>query len=825
MPHTSVACLRLLCTLFIFLAPLPVHAKTLVTDTVWEGTIELADDLLVPAGITLIIKPGTTVLVATAESTKTDPEYLSPLTEITVRGRLLANGTSQHPIRFIAKDRQLPGSWAGILLDGGDIALSHASVGTADTGLYLFSGSARLSNCTLQGNQTGIVASGATSKLTIDQTLIAENDYGLVQLSSPQVTRTALTFSGNRKGNERQAAFGVFPPVASPAEAPLPVAKEVSDTALLGDTIWSGRIVITGQIRVPEGSRLVIAPGSVIEFKRKDTNGDGLGENGLLIQGTLIAKGTAARPITFRSAETVRRTGDWDAVNIMNSDGVRNLLEHCRFEDAYRGLHFHFAHVLVSNATFRNNYRAIQFQESNVEIVDSTFIANRSGVQGRDSKLRFSGNRLLGNLTGVNFFRCALTFTDNALLANFREGGRIREGSADIQRNQAIGNRIGLQIADLFRGAIAGNDLSGNTDNGLIMKNVDNLEISGNHLGGNGINGLNLQEVRATIRNNLLTGNRQRGIGIISFNGAITGNTFADNGLYAIENEGSDEVDARENWWGVATPASVIKDGATDPRRGKLMSANPLSTAPLFTWPLAQIYADTLWAGRITLPERATLRQGATLTIKPGTLVTVGPASGLTVYGRLLANGSKEQRITFTASGKQEASSWDEIILENAIDSQFTFTDIEYATWGIHSHFTNLVVNDVGLRNNYGGIRFRSGPVQIRRARVTGNTIGIRSYLGMGDINDSVISDNYTGIFVREKGGSLNIHGNVLTNNSNYNIRIGDFNTEDVPAERNWWGDGDPGETIFDSRQEPGIGRVLYEPYLTKPPVAGGAGK
>jgi hypothetical protein len=255
------------------------------------------------------------------------------------------------------------------------------------------------------------------------------------------------------------------------------------------------------------------------------------------------------------------------------------------------------------------------------------------------------------------------------------------------------------------------------------------------------------------------------------------------------------------------------------------MNDNPLAMAPIFTWPLAQIHADTLWAGRIALPERAILRQGATLTIKPGSLVTFGPASGLTINGRILANGSKEQRITFTASGKQEAASWDEIILENAIDSQFSFVDIEFATWGIHSHFTNLLVSDVGLRNNYGGMRFRSGPVQIRRARVTGNTIGIRSYLGMGDINDSVISDNYNGIFVREKGGSLNIHNNVFTNNSNYSIRIGDFNTEDVPAQHNWWGEGDPGETIFDSRQEPGIGRVLYEPYLTKPPIEGGTGK
>lgn len=63
--------------------------------------------------------------------------------------------------------------------------------------------------------------------------------------------------------------------------------------------------------------------------------------------------------------------------------------------------------------------------------------------------------------------------------------------------------------------------------------------------------------------------------------------------------------------------------------------------------------------------------------------------------------------------------------------------------------------------------------------------------------------------------------GNSISGNSGYNMRIGDFNDEDVNARGNWWGEGDPGETIFDGRQEPGIGMVLFEPHLTKPPTVG----
>ena len=70
---------------------------------------------------------------------------------------------------------------------------------------------------------------------------------------------------------------------------------------LSGETIWRDTVAVNGIVRVPEGSRLVILPGTIVEFGERDTNGDGIGENGLLIQGVIIAKGTPKAPIVFRS--------------------------------------------------------------------------------------------------------------------------------------------------------------------------------------------------------------------------------------------------------------------------------------------------------------------------------------------------------------------------------------------------------------------------------------------------------------------------------------------------------------------------------------------
>ena len=80
----------------------------LKTNTVWSGEVSVTEDILVPQGVVLTIKAGTKIHISHSESTKTDPEYMSPLTEITVRGALRAEGTEALPISFTAKDEEMP---------------------------------------------------------------------------------------------------------------------------------------------------------------------------------------------------------------------------------------------------------------------------------------------------------------------------------------------------------------------------------------------------------------------------------------------------------------------------------------------------------------------------------------------------------------------------------------------------------------------------------------------------------------------------------------------------------------------------------------------
>jgi parallel beta-helix repeat protein len=794
-----------------------VDARLITVDTVWQGDIDVVEDILVPKGVTLTIRAGSKVRVVSAESTKTDPEYVSPLTEITIRGTLLVEGTEKAPVEFVGVDSK-PGSWAGIVIDQGTANMRSFQIRNADTALYVTDGRLVFSRSVLKENRYGLVAQGSGSDVRGEDSLVTGNEYGVFTYQGARLSLKGSDVSGNRKkDNYSGTAKEVTAPVPLELKVEPPVSRRYLDEVFRGDTIWQGRIEVAGVIRVPEGSRLIILPGTIVEFLKKDTTGSGIGENGLLIQGRLIAKGTPESPIIFRSAEKIKRAGDWDSINIMNSSGAQNLIEYCRIEHAYRGLHFHFSHVGLYNSHVTNNYRGIQFQESLVVFKDNYIYANKSGVQGRDSDITLTNNAIFSNNLGANFFRTNLTAQGNRFSGNAKEGLRIREGVSFLQENLIDGNRFGLMVADMFFGDYSRNIITSNLEVGISLKNADNVEVIGNIVTSNGFNGMNIQESRAIIKGNLISENGEMGIGVQLFDGEITGNNIIKNHSFAIDLEGSQDVSAADNWWGGDDPAKVVFDKRSDPSRGRVLFGTSRLVPVRVAWPLKTIPVDGVWYGVISIPEEVTVVPGVELKVAPGTVVEFSEGAGLLVKGRLVARGLADKRIRFTSDRKKGAGDWDEIQLEYATGSVISHCIFEYATWGLHSHFTNLVVADSYFTNNFGGMRFRSGPAQIRDSLFENNSIGIRSYIGNAVMTGNTLRNNEVGIFVREKGGGLVVKGNNFLDNSSYAIRVGDFNTEDVHAQGNWWGGADPSVTIFDEADEPGIGRVLLEPVLTSP--------
>lgn len=220
-----------------------------------------------------------------------------------------------------------------------------------------------------------------------------------------------------------------------------------------------------------------------------------------------------------------------------------------------------------------------------------------------------------------------------------------------------------------------------------------------------------------------------------------------------------------------------------------------------------------IWKGAVQVKKSFTVPKGKTLEIRPGTKVLFSKGATLSVKGTLKASGRKGEEIIFTSAKKGASGTWHEIMFDSAGNSFMDYCTVENAACGIHSHDTRLNLSNSTIRNSEVGLRFRSGPLTISNCRFTGNRIGLRSYQGIARITESEFTDNEIGIFVREKGSGLNITRSNLYRNSEYNIRIGDFNNEDVKATGNWWGSDNPAATIFDARNEPDIGYVLFEPF------------
>jgi parallel beta-helix repeat protein len=373
-------------------------------------------------------------------------------------------------------------------------------------------------------------------------------------------------------------------------------------------------------------------------------------------------------------------------------------------------------------------------------------------------------------------------------------------------------------VVDSVYGTFAQNVISHNIESGISLKGTDNIEISGNVVQGNGLYGMSILDSSAFIQGNLISDNRERGIGIQSFHGIITANNILRNGLYSLGLDGETDVSAGGNGWGGEDLKKIIYDKDDDPSKGRVVYAPQLEEPVVFSWPLKTVRADTTWYGILSIRAGVSVAQGINLDIAPFTRVLFSKGAGLAVRGgRIRARGEKKAPITFASSEGAAASEWNEILIDHAAGSVFSHCVFKHATWALHSHFTDLKVEGCSFVKNYGGIRFTSGPLEVGNSYFGENEIGIRAFRGNALIRGNVITGNRIGIFVREKGGGLTITKNNLFANSEYNIRIGDFNDEDVDARNNWWGEGNPADKIFDGRLEPGIGRVRYEPYLRGP--------
>jgi len=244
-------------------------------------------------------------------------------------------------------------------------------------------------------------------------------------------------------------------PIAGCKEQPV----ELGMVTIEKDTTWEGRVLITGDVYVPPGVTLTVAPGTVIRFKRMDElSGRNMFGNDspyypqaeLIIRGRIIAQGTKDRPIIFTSAEIDPKPADWGAINLLGSRG--NVFEYCKVLCAYNGIHAHSSSAVISHSEFTRNGVAISVKKE-YEFPDLPWF-------GEEADVAIAHNRVHKNKGGITF-----------------RASRVYMAYNDIRENKFFG----IWPKEECSGIISYNDISGNKKNVLLYQ-VSGLLIRFNNI-------------------------------------------------------------------------------------------------------------------------------------------------------------------------------------------------------------------------------------------------------------------------------------------------------------------------------------------------------
>lgn len=248
-------------------------------------------------------------------------------------------------------------------------------------------------------------------------------------------------------------------------ENPLQKSGELTE-----NEVWAGRILIAGDVIVPEGKTLTIRSDSheatAVAFDSET------GTHQLIVRGSLYAEGKPDRMIIFGLAgsETkAPKTGDWIGIRFEGTS-PNSHLSYCRIQEAELALSSESDGLQIESCLLQNNKMAILCDDSSPTISDSQIDRNGTAIQ------------------------C------------------LKNAAPEITRNSILANELGIVCDDDSRPTIHYNEISSNYQDAIRCHASASPEIISNNITANG--GWAVYD-GGRLRENYISGNKEIGVGVV----------------------------------------------------------------------------------------------------------------------------------------------------------------------------------------------------------------------------------------------------------------------------------------------------------------------
>ncbi len=218
------------------------------------------------------------------------------------------------------------------------------------------------------------------------------------------------------------------------------------------DTLWSGEILVVGDVYVPEGVTLTISPGTTVRFKHYRGYKEPDKRLGMTVDGTIIAEGEAERPIYFTSDAEDPQNGDWRMVRVLNSDD--SIFSYVVVEFGQQGLNFWSGKPKIHNSVVRwNNWEGIYFESyAQGEVINTHIYQNGyNGIAAEQYNNLMIDHCLIekSGTHGLHLDATDAVITSSQFLDNKAGGVSVDNGASAILKGVlSSGNSEGVAVGE-----------------------------------------------------------------------------------------------------------------------------------------------------------------------------------------------------------------------------------------------------------------------------------------------------------------------------------------------------------------------------------------